>query len=212
MSCINKYNDLLQNISSIEDLKDLIVACSTIEYDKYTYDNIDICSRVIKKLGSQFYNKRYNRYWVHELIGESANIFDLNIIDNCCNCVAIVLYYDTNIDTIKLNKLFKYLYSMKKSLDNVSSILPDFIIRFYLDKSVLRYHLENFKQNKIFFHNFVLTSIAVLSFILSLGLATILINIKNIYQSFLNLNQSDKRFLYFLVVFFLSIHNFPNIF
>jgi hypothetical protein len=51
--------------------------------------------------------------------------------ENCCNCINIVLY-----STGDLVKLYDYLFHMKLSLINVSHNLDNFIIRFYIDKSV----------------------------------------------------------------------------
>ena len=75
-----------------------------------------------------------------------AEMFNLTPKENCCNCIAIVLY-----STGDINRLYDYLYSMKKSLDNVSNKLEDFIVRFYLDKSIFSVIYETYKQNEIYF-------------------------------------------------------------
>ena len=78
-------------------------------------------------------------------------MFNLEEKNNCCNCIAIVLYAKNNIVN-----LYNYLYSMKKSLDNVSNKLNDFIVRFYLDESVFKTIYEEYdkyKEQNLFYNN-----------------------------------------------------------
>ena len=71
-------------------------------------------------------------------------MFDLQRRENCCNCISIVLYSKNIYD------LNNYLYSMKKSLDNVANCLPDFVVRFYLDKSVFDTIYKTYSNDTIF--------------------------------------------------------------
>jgi len=142
IDCKNKYIDILQNINN---LSDFIPICNEIlnfetldDLDKYTYDNTDICYTVLKRAHADMYKHTYDIIdWIIPLL-ESMNfnrtmideMFDLERRENCCNVISIVLYSKNIYD------LNNYLYSMKKSLDNVANCLPDFVVRFYLDKSV----------------------------------------------------------------------------
>ena len=81
---------------------------------------------------------------------ELSKIFNLNTIDNCCNCISIVLYAN---NTIEYNQLRDYLYSIKKTLDIMTNNLEDYILRLYIDISVFINIYQNIKNkdyNNIF--------------------------------------------------------------
>ena len=68
--------------------------------------------------------------------------FDFTIRRNCCNCIAISLYYTNTQDLAKCDM---YLASIRRTVDNVKKNLSDWIVRLYLDSSVYR-SLMGYKQ------------------------------------------------------------------
>lgn len=70
--------------------------------------------------------------------------FDLTKRKNCCNCISLVLYSKEDDDSEIIDK---YLPSIQKTIENVSNSLPDFIVRIYIETSVLRM-LNNTKNEK----------------------------------------------------------------
>lgn len=79
-------------------------------------------------------------------------MFDLEIKYNCCNCVSFTLYITSN----KISKLFGYLYSLRKSLDNIANNLDGFIARFYLDYSIFECIFKSYASaNKDFVGEFL---------------------------------------------------------
>lgn len=159
-NCTSSYQSLLdllkesKNSVSFETLNSI---CDTFNYEDekvnyHTYNGIDVCTRAFKKANDSYYQHTYEpEPWAIPLILENTGlkeeriheIFDLAKKENCCNCIAIVLYSNGNI-----NSLYNYLYSMKKTLDNVSNELSDFIVRFYLDKSVFE-TIHNASKEKV---------------------------------------------------------------
>ncbi len=145
--CIDKYQEFLNTISeNVEDdfvrLGNLISCDKLSEFEEpiefvYALHNIqDKCYRITNKK-SQYYTHRYDPSFIYELVkdldfkDEILRAFDLEPKDNCCNCVSFVCYSGG-----KLNLLFDYLYSQKKSLDNISNNLEGFISKFYFDSSI----------------------------------------------------------------------------
>ena len=160
INCTNTYDQLLKemiefNDVSVDDLSDTfnLNTCDKFNYNvsnekKFTYNDVDVCRRVVKSADRSFYKHTYDpTSWVVPLLQENTglneeqirSILNLERKENCCNCITIVLY-----STGDIQKLYSYLYSMKKSLDTVSNELDDFIVRFYLDRSVFKV----FKQKK----------------------------------------------------------------
>lgn len=146
------YTDLLNN-NKIETFEDINIICSN-NYDSCTnvYDSEDLCCKSFKKADvNKYYVNIYNRDWVYNLLKENINInsatinemFDLKLRTNCVNCVAIVLYSKNNI-----MDLYNYLYSMKKSLDNVYNALSGFVLRYYLDQSVFKTMYNEYTKYK----------------------------------------------------------------
>lgn len=136
------YSDLINNykIHNYEDLN--IVCTNNFDSCENIYDDKDVCCKSLKKLNKEkYYIHEYNREWVYDLLKNNSDmtdeminkIFDLEKKSECCNCISIVLYSKNDI-----KNLYDYLYSMKKSLDNVSNNLKGFIVRFYLDVSVFK--------------------------------------------------------------------------
>lgn len=165
--CFEIYENLLLKKNIV--IEDLNIICS----NKYegcikVYDDDDLCCKAYKKADvDKYYIHTYNRDWVKELLKKNNNlksdeideIFNLTEKNNCCNCISIVLYLKDQKyykDEIKMiedgNKIYNYLFSMKKSLDNVSNELKNFIVRFYIDKSVFEI-LYNLYEKKYFDDN-----------------------------------------------------------
>ena len=71
------------------------------------------------------------------------DIFDTTSSDNCCNCISIVLYSTELLDCLNT---FKYLTNILGTLNNVKKYLKDYIVRLYLDKSVLECIYETIKK------------------------------------------------------------------
>ncbi|AYV85356.1 MAG: hypothetical protein Satyrvirus12_10 [Satyrvirus sp.] len=73
--------------------------------------------------------------------------FNLQKRQNCCNCISIVLYYESKffinihnlfIDTDDFDNLaYKYLPSIKKTIINVKKNLSDWLVRIYMDPNIL---------------------------------------------------------------------------
>ena len=59
-------------------------------------------------------------------------IFDLEPLNNCCNCISLC-FYDGEL---KDNIFIKYLLSMKRTVENVMENLPDWIVRLYFHPNV----------------------------------------------------------------------------
>ncbi len=155
--CIDNYQKFIETLSeNVDDdfvrLGNLISCDKLSEFDKEIkfehalHDLTDKCYRITNKK-SQYYVHRYNPDFVIDLVKDLENkdeileAFDLTPRDNCCNCVSFVCY-----STGKINYLFDYLYSMKKSLDNITRCLNGFIARFYLDPSIFEVISENYKN------------------------------------------------------------------
>lgn len=67
---------------------------------------------------------------------EDLSRFDSNPRSGCCNTVSIALY--TRVRTRKdvASVMEKYLMTIRRSIENVKSTLPDWIVRLYFDASV----------------------------------------------------------------------------
>ena len=158
--CKTKYEEILKKnkIFSFEDIN--IICSNNYSSCENVYDDSDVCCKSLKKANKdKYYIHTYNRDWVPELLKTNTELndelinymFNLEEKNNCCNCIAIVLYAKNNIE-----KLYDYLYSIKKSLDNVSNILNDFIVRFYLDESVFKTiysEYSKYKEQNLFYNN-----------------------------------------------------------
>lgn len=94
-----------------------------LKYYTHTYNPKNIVAKIEADTSS--YKK--------VLIENINNIFDLTVRDKCCNCIAISLYWTKTND---IDGLLKYLYSIQRTVKNVKSELPDWIVRVYIDGSV----------------------------------------------------------------------------
>lgn len=87
--------------------------------------------------GKEFYRKEFEY------------LFDLEKRENCCNCIAITLY--ANIEKLTSGTarfpLEGYLIAMRRSVKNVAKMLPDWLVRLYIDSSVFNY-ARNSGSNK----------------------------------------------------------------
>jgi hypothetical protein len=70
---------------------------------------------------------------IEQLIDDPDKNIDMNVYNNCCNCIC-VLWYTKESECN--NNAFKYLKSIAMTVHNVNAYLKDFIVRVYLDKSI----------------------------------------------------------------------------
>jgi hypothetical protein len=61
--------------------------------------------------------------------------FEWTIRENCCNVIAFTLYFIE--PTTEISN--KFLFSIERSIKNISNILPDWVIRLYFGSSVFEY-------------------------------------------------------------------------
>ena len=87
-------------------------------YYKHTYDPTRIMEKI--KLSKSKYKD--------QLLEDMRDIFVTDKRENCCNCIAISLYW-TSDDLLQL--LRKYLYTIQRTIKNVKRCLPDWIVRLY---------------------------------------------------------------------------------
>jgi hypothetical protein len=176
--CINKYQEFLNTIS--EDVEDdfvrlgNLISCDKlsefdepIEFVNALHNISDKCYRITNKK-TQFYTHRYDPSFIYELVSELdfadkiLNVFDLTPRDSCCNCVSFVCYSKG-----KLNLLFDYLYSQKKSLDNIANNLDGFIARFYFDSSIFETIYRNYSSGNEFEKHISMECYRLLKYILT---------------------------------------------
>lgn len=82
-----------------------------------------------------------------DLNDEKLKIFDQEEKSNCCNVIAISLYFTNN----KEDTLKKYLYSIHRSVKNVEKNLKEeWLVRLYLDISVYKNITQISEDNLIF--------------------------------------------------------------
>jgi hypothetical protein len=142
---MNCFNDLERD--NLENCIKNLNNNFKFENDKFIFsDNEQTCILISKK--SNYYNEIYElnndiKENLFNFCGENninhETIFLLEKKENCCNCISIILYiiYNNEDYVEKLEKLyFMYLLTMKKTLDIVNDNLPNFIVRYYIDKSV----------------------------------------------------------------------------
>ena len=176
-NCIYKYQQFIDTISeNVEDdfvrLGNL-VKCNklsefdnNIEFEKALHDLSDKCYRITNKK-TQYYVHKYNPDFVLDLVKDLENkneileAFDLTPRDNCCNCVSFVCY-----STGKISYLFDYLYSMKKSLDNITGCLDGFVARYYLDPSIFEVIYNKYEDKNIEKRNIAIDCYKLLKYIL----------------------------------------------
>jgi hypothetical protein len=175
--CIYKYQQFIDTISEnvSDDFVRLgnLVKCdklsgfdNDIEFTKALHDLSDKCYRITNKK-SQYYVHKYNPDFVIDLVKDLENkdeileAFDLTPSDNCCNCVSFVCY-----STGKINLLFDYLYSMKKSLDNITRCLEGFIARYYFDPSIFEVIYQNYISTDPALKNLAIDCYKLLKYIL----------------------------------------------
>ena len=103
------------------------------EYYVHTYDPNILINNLIQ------INKT-NEY-IDEYISVLKNNINMTKTEKCANVISICIYFDKSTDINKL--LYTYLYSIKKTIDNVKKNLPYWIVRLYLDYSVVNSILAN---------------------------------------------------------------------
>jgi hypothetical protein len=150
MHCKQKFLDFIDS-GDKESLKECI---TLIDIDMFHTKKIstltDDCHALVKEVDkSKYYIHTHNITSIMEDIrkdddengtnwGENLEkCLDLSIRENTCNCVNIVLYAIMKSDNY--NKLSSYLNNVMYSLKNIQINLPNWILRFYMDKSVLEF-------------------------------------------------------------------------
>lgn len=133
---ITGYNilDALNPVNNQETCK--LLTTKKTAYYKYKYNPSDI----INDIETTFKSNKYK----DELVDNIKKTFDLTPNDNCCKCIAISLYFKgTNPENF-----YKYLFSIRRSIQNIATCLPDYLVRLYLDSSVYQ-QINNLQNNKI---------------------------------------------------------------
>ena len=120
--CLKKLNEYinLPNLKRSDDSSCIIVNNKKTEYYIHTYDPAPIIETIAEQ---GVYNMDYIQ-----------TVFNTNKYENCCNCISIVLYSTESDDCFNL---FRYLTNILGTLNNVKKYLNNYIVRLYLDKSVL---------------------------------------------------------------------------
>ena len=135
------------------------------EYYKHTYDPIKIMENVSKYTINEHFiiDAVFRREYLHNM----ERIIDMTPRSNCCNCISFTLYSTANIEpeekllkkreeilkndgdvdmnvhifyeTLEadLERLCGYLLCLKISVMNIKKRLEDFVVRIYLDISVI---------------------------------------------------------------------------
>jgi hypothetical protein len=102
-------------------------------------DNASETCVLITTKKTKYYTYTYNPSKIHKLLSETKffptaeEVFDFTIRERCCNCISISLY-DTSLS---LETLVTYLTTIERSIKNIKQCLPDWVVRIYLDPSVL---------------------------------------------------------------------------
>lgn len=122
LSCLDSaQSDYLERNKSMNPLNQseqcLLLNNKKLKYYKHTYDPSSLRQKMTDS----------------KLFPEMDQAFDFTVRKNCCNCIAISLYWTKKTE---LDKCAVYLASIKRTVANVKKNLPDWIIRLYLDSSV----------------------------------------------------------------------------
>lgn len=152
--CVTLYKDFLDKKITLEELqsegcypkgsfevKPMLNPANSFEpcqvifqrknYYNQTYDPQSILDVVdgFSERGREFYRKEFEY------------LFDLEVRKNCCNCIAITLY--ANIEKLQSGAgrfpVEGYLTAMRRSVKNIAKMLPDWLVRLYIDSSVFNY-------------------------------------------------------------------------
>jgi hypothetical protein len=124
--CQIYYNEYIDKMNKSQEFNDEFGKCvmlNTKKEVKYIHSyNIDSIIAKLKILEDKLPDNYYKKF---------TELFDVSSIDNCCNCVSIVIYSD-----MKAERLSAYLPNVLVSLKNMEKHLPNWILRLYLDKSI----------------------------------------------------------------------------
>jgi hypothetical protein len=82
---------------------------------------------------------------------EKKDIFDTTPNNNCCNVIAITLYFSfvRESETTTYDYISKYIYSIYRTVKNVETDLKGWIVRIYFDDSVYCYIKQLIDKNNI---------------------------------------------------------------
>lgn len=153
-TCLDKYYKFVDSGD-----KNILSGC----YDVVENSNISPKSNPLDKkercvlINSKKTNYYKHRYQPHlppklsqDILSDIDKIFDLTPKDNCCNCIAISLYFTAPEEMFRI---IKYLSSIKRTIQNVKKNLPEWLVRIYLDSSVEKsmnlYEKMDIKDQKI---------------------------------------------------------------
>ena len=123
------------------------------EYYKHVYDPIKFMENVSKYTINENFkiDEAFRREYLHNM----KKIIDMEPRGNCCNCISFTLYSTANIESEdellkkreeskfyetlekNLQRLCGYLLCLKISTINIKKRLEDFVVRIYLDISVI---------------------------------------------------------------------------
>jgi hypothetical protein len=84
---------------------------------------------------------------IKQMLPNHNNEIDYNVYSNCCNCISLVLYTKSYVCTDKFGSVLRYLSSINQTIKNVGKYLPDYLIRLYLDPSIYRTLVNDYKKN-----------------------------------------------------------------
>jgi len=105
------------------------------KYYNYKYQP----SLIINDLYSKFSDNSYLEEYIYHL----THIFNTtdDIVTNRCNCISLVLYINLTLGEKLGNKPLSFLYSIQKTIRNVATELPKWLVRIYFDPTIYDYIL-----------------------------------------------------------------------
>lgn len=134
---LNSFNVEQTQIPNIFDQEENCTLVNTVKESKYTfiYNPIKFIERI---------NEIKNKETREKIKKNFTDICDMEPKNNCCNCIAITLYYKSDVT---IATAYAYLSSIYLSIKNVERYLEDWIIRIYIDIAVYSI-IMNFIKNE----------------------------------------------------------------
>ena len=137
-------NYIFKKSSDLNDDSCILIKKVDQNYYKYNISKSQYVNNIYSNLNKRLFlqklylnNKKHDKFINLNDIKDIREIFHNELYNNifnihdykCCNCICLVLQFESTLD-----QLYNKLYSLKKSIDNVSIMLPKFIIRIYLEQ------------------------------------------------------------------------------